>query len=77
MKHMIQGGKTCVRSFHMSHSVVAFREKAYEFTRDDNMAKTPMPPFGSYAKLKEYNAKILLVGIDFSSNTFFHILTKK
>ena len=69
-----KGDKTCVRSFHVSHSVVAFGERAYEFTRDDSRAKTPMPSFGSYAKLKEYNAKILLIGVDFSSNTFIHMI---
>lgn len=66
--------KSCVRSFHVSHSVVAFGKGAYEFTRDDSWAKTPMPCFGSYAKLRQYNAKILLVGVGFSSNTFIHMI---
>lgn len=67
-----RGDKTCVRSMHQSHSVVAFGEKAYEYVEDDRRAFTPTPGYGSYGKLREVNGKILLIGVDFSKNTFFH-----
>lgn len=66
------GDKTCVRSMHQSHSVVAFGEKAYEFVEGDRTAFSPAPEFGSYGKLRKMNGKILLIGVDFSKNTFFH-----
>lgn len=66
--------RSCIRSFHVSHSVVAFGKNAYEFTADDRNARTPMPYFGSYGKLKEYNARILLVGVDLHNNTFIHMI---
>ncbi len=66
------GDKTCIRSFHLSHSVVAFGEKAYEFTDDDKNAESPMPEFGCYNKLARYGAKILLVGVGLGNNTIIH-----
>lgn len=69
-----RGDKSCVRSFHVSHSVVAFGKKAYEYTADDAKAKTPAPYFGSYGKLERHNAKILLIGVDFRNNTFIHMI---
>ncbi len=66
------GDKTIIRSKHHSHSVVAFGKNAYEYTKDDAKANTPTPMYGSIGKLYEYNAKILLIGLEMISTTFIH-----
>ena len=67
-----RGDKSCVRSFHVSHSVVAFGDRAAEYIRDDRQSNTPTPMTGSIGKLYEENAKILLVGLDLVKATFIH-----
>lgn len=67
-----RGDKTCIRSFHVSHSVVAFGEKALEYTEGDRKAESAMSDGGSYAKLYEQGGKILLIGIGIECNTFIH-----
>lgn len=66
------GDRTCVRSFHVSHSVVAFGADAYEYTDEDRHSKSPTPFVGSIGKLYERDAKILLVGVDMTKTTFIH-----
>ena len=68
------GDENCVRSFHPSHSVVAFGKNATKFTAEDRFASTPMPSFGCYRKLYQYGAKILLVGVGLNNNTFIHMV---
>ncbi|MCQ2385593.1 MAG: AAC(3) family N-acetyltransferase [Clostridia bacterium] len=63
---------TCIRSMHPAHSVVAFGKDAVSYTEDDKRAETPMPAFGSYRKLCQRHAKILLVGVTQVNNTFIH-----
>lgn len=67
-----RGDRTCVRSMHPAHSVVAFGKDALIYTEDDRRACTPMPEFGCYRKLVGRHAKILLVGVGLTSNTFIH-----
>ncbi len=69
-----KGDTTCVRSMHVSHSVVAFGEKAVEYVKDDSKAQSPVPMFGSYGKLFTYGGKILFVGTKLSNNTFMHMV---
>lgn len=64
--------KTCVRSFHVSHSVVAFGERAAEYIQNDREINTPTPMNGSIGKLYEEHAKILLIGLDLVKATFIH-----
>jgi len=64
--------RTCRRSMHPAHSVVAFGEKALEYIADDVYACTPMPENGSYRKLYTHKAKILLIGVPFERTTFIH-----
>ena len=66
------GDKTCLRSLHPTHSVVAFGARAEEYLADDRFAVTPAPARGAFGKLCEENAKILLVGVNQGRNTFFH-----
>lgn len=66
------GERTCIRSLHPTHSVVAFGERAESYIAGDALAQTPTPENGSFGKLYEENAKILLVGVNQGRNTFFH-----
>lgn len=66
------GKRDCLRSLHPTHSVVAFGKRAAEYIQDDSLAQTPAPKTGSFGKLYEENAKILLVGVNQGRNTFFH-----
>lgn len=66
------GDRTCIRSMHPAHSVVAFGEDALAYTKDDIHACTPMPEFGSYRKLYTHKAKILLIGVPVERTTFIH-----
>ncbi len=69
-----RGDRTCVRSMHVSHSVVAFGEKAVEYVADDRKAESPVPMFGSYGKLFTQGGKILFIGTKLSNNTFMHMV---
>ncbi len=66
------GDPTCVRSLHVSHSVVAFGARAQEFVQGDRIGRTRTPMTGSYGKLYYENGKILLLGVDLTCNTFIH-----
>ena len=66
------GNRTCLRSLHPTHSVVAFGARADEYLYDDRFSATPAPEKGAFGKLYEEDAKILLVGVNQGRNTFFH-----
>ena len=68
------GDKTCVRSMQVSHSVVAFGDKAYEFVECDRHVNTRTPMAGCYGKLYYDGGKILLLGVDLSRNTYIHAI---
>ncbi len=68
------GDKTCVRSMHVSHSVVAFGENAAAFVEDDKKAVSPVPMSGCYGKLLTQGGKILFIGTKLSNNTFIHAI---
>ena len=63
-----------LRSFHPTHSIVAFGKKAAEFISGEETISSPTPKNGCYGKLIERNAAILLVGVTNNNNTFFHCL---
>ena len=65
-----------VRSNHPTHSVCAYGTNASEYIKDDDNAKTPVPPFGSFGKLK-YDGKILFIGCPLSKNTFIHSIEEE
>lgn len=66
------GDPTCIRSLHVSHSVVAIGKDAREFVGSDRRSLTRTPMTGSYGKLYENGGKILLIGVDLSRCTFIH-----
>lgn len=65
-----------IRSNHPTHSVCAYGKDAEEYIKDDDNAKTPVPPEGSFGKLK-YNGKILFIGCPLSKNTFIHSIEEE
>ena len=72
-----RGDRTCIRSLHPDHSLVAFGKDAEEFVAGDALARSPMDPCGCYRKLAARGAKILLIGVDFSKNTFIHAVDEE
>lgn len=65
-----------IRSNHPTHSVCAFGKNALEYIKDDDFATTPVPPNGSFGKLK-YEGKILFIGCPLSKNTFIHSIEEE
>lgn len=68
--------KTFLRSNHPTHSVLAFGKNALSYIRDDDFAKTPVSPNGSFGKLKN-GGKILFLGAKLSKNTFIHSIEEE
>jgi len=60
------------RSLHPTHSVAAIGKGAEEFIAGDEKLNTPCGEGGAYNKLWERDAQILLIGVNFSRNTFIH-----
>ena len=61
-----------VRSLHPTHSVAALGDGAEEFVAGDEQFNTPIARGSSWGKLLDREAKILLVGVDLTRNTFIH-----
>jgi len=60
------------RSLHPTHSVAAIGKGAAEFIAGEEKLETPCGKGGTYYKLWERNAQILLIGVNFARNTFIH-----
>lgn len=61
-----------VRSLHPTHSIAAFGPTASEYIKGEENLTTPCEPGGCWDRLREVNAKILLVGVTHIRNTFIH-----
>lgn len=61
-----------VRSFHPTHSVAALGTDAKVFTADNETFDTPAARGSSWGKLLDRKAKILLIGVDLTRNTYIH-----
>lgn len=61
-----------VRSLHPTHSIAAYGKGAEEYIKGEENATTPCPPGGGWDRLREVNAKILLLGVTHGRNTFIH-----
>ena len=64
--------KGVVRSLHPTHSVAAYGKDATEFCKGEENFGTPCAQGGCYDRLRERNAKILLIGVTHAKNTFIH-----
>lgn len=60
------------RSLHPTHSLAVFGKDSLEFIKGEENVNTPCSPGGSYDRLRERNAKILLLGVNHARNTYLH-----
>jgi len=60
------------RSLHPTHSVAAIGNGAEDFLSGEEHIGTPCGKNGAYYKLWERDAQILLIGVNFTRNTFIH-----
>lgn len=61
-----------VRSLHPTHSIAAYGKDAEEFIKGEENATSPCPPGGCWDRLREIDAKILLLGVTHTRNTYIH-----
>ena len=72
LPEIFRGMEGVQRSIHPTHSVGAYGSDAEEFISGEEFSKSPCPKNSVYHKLLERNATILLIGVDFTKNTFIH-----
>lgn len=60
------------RSLHPTHSLAALGVEAAEFVSSEEYIDTPCGEGGAYYKLWQRNAQILLIGVNFTRNTYIH-----
>lgn len=60
------------RSLHPTHSLAALGKDAAEFVSGEECIESPCGKNGVYYKLWQRNAQILLIGVNFTRNTFIH-----
>lgn len=61
-----------LRSLHPTHSIAVFGKDGKEYIKGEEYLTTPCSPGGCYDRLRERNAKILLLGVNHIRNTFIH-----
>jgi aminoglycoside 3-N-acetyltransferase len=61
-----------MRSLHPTHPVAAWGDRAAEFIAGHHATATPCGAGSPYAKLEQWNGKILLLGTGIGVLTFFH-----
>ncbi len=64
--------KDGIRSLHPTHSVWVHGKGAQAFIKGEESSQTPAPVGGSWWKLGELKAKILLIGVNHGRNTYIH-----
>lgn len=64
--------KGVVRSLNPTHSVAAYGKDCKEYTKWEENLTTPCSIGGCYDRLRQRNAKILLLGVNHSRNTYLH-----
>lgn len=60
------------RSLHPTHSIAAFGKAASEYVKGEENFHTPCDPKGCFGRLRDIDAKILLVGVTHIKNTYIH-----
>ena len=66
-----------IRSLHPTHSLWAFGRNAADYVRGEELTATPAPKGGCWSRLADVGAKILLIGVGNSKNTFIHALDEE
>ena len=72
LTELFRGRPDVCRSLHPTHSLVARGGDAREFLLGEAYIDTPCGEGGAYYKLWERDAQILLLGVNFTCNTFIH-----
>lgn len=74
LSEMFRKRPNVIRTLHPTHSLSAFGANAAEFTAGQEKFNTPCAPESCYGKLGEMDAKVLMIGVDFSRNTLVHCI---
>lgn len=74
LSEMFRGRPNVIRTLHPTHSLNALGQDAAEFTSGQEKFDTPCAPQSCYGKLEQRDAKVLLIGVDFSRNTLVHCI---
>ena len=61
-----------LRSLHPTHSVAAWGPDAADYIRGEEKMTSPCTPGGCWDRLREVDARILLLGVTHNRNTFLH-----
>jgi aminoglycoside 3-N-acetyltransferase len=61
-----------IRSWHPTHSVAVLGADAGDFTAGEENIRTPCGEGGTHYKLWQRDAQILLIGVNFTRNTYIH-----
>lgn len=69
--------KDGVRSLHPTHSVWVCGKGAEEYIKGEEKAASPTPVGFCWDKLADIGAKILLIGVDNTKNTFIHAVDER
>lgn len=72
LTEMFRKRKGVHRSLHPTHALAALGAGAEAFVSGEERIQTPCGKGGAYYKLWERNAQILLIGVNFTRNTFIH-----
>lgn len=72
LTELFRGREGVLRSLHPTHSVAALGEGAADYVADDHKFDTPCAKGSALWKLIGRQGKIVLIGVDFTSNTFIH-----
>ena len=72
LTEMFRKRQGVLRSLHPTHSVAAFGTDAEKFVAGEEKSNTPCGEGHAYYKLWERDAQILLIGVNFTCNTFIH-----
>lgn len=60
------------RSLHPTHSIAAYGPGAEEYVKGDENFDTPCNPRGCFGRLRDIDARILLIGVTHIKNTYIH-----
>ena len=60
------------RSLHPTHSITGFGKRAAAYLAGEENAGSPCPPHGAWGRLLGEKAKILLLGVGLTRNTYIH-----
>lgn len=69
--------KDGVRSLHPTHSICAFGKRATDYIKGEEKETTPASPKGCLGRLRDENAKILLIGVENNRNTYLHCIEEQ